>query len=135
MQRRDMTTIDTSLRSSAEAQEGRAMARGWQSIPGAPPCPRVVAGGRCFAMRGRDCLCAGHRDLLANYVQVWRDRRGRTLLTFEPEDVDGADLASFIEDMNKINVNVTISARSLWLPAATLLVIINKRDEPEVETT
>lgn len=130
-----MTTINTGLRSSPEAQEERAMVRGWQPIPGAPPCPRVVAGGRCFAMRGRDCLCARHRDILSNYAQMWCDRRGRTLLTFEPEDIAGADLTSFIEDMNTINVDVTISARSLWLPGATLLVIINKRDEPEVETT
>ncbi|WP_219471261.1 hypothetical protein [Nonomuraea rhizosphaerae] len=90
-------------------------------------CPRVVAGARCRANKleedGQPCLCQRHRHLL-DHGRAWFDADGKRVLTGEPYNADGHEIAELVTDMDTLGLRVTISGRSPWNPNETFLVQI-----------
>ena len=63
---------------------------GWKPS-GAHPCPLALAGHRCRLHTAPTCLCNTRR--LLDHPRRWIDRDGNPVLTAEPYDAHGEELA------------------------------------------
>lgn len=98
----------------------------------APACPRVVAGKRCLLGNDprRPCICERYDYPLWDHPRMWLDRAGRHVLTLEPYNTYGADIAALLRDLADLGLCVDLSGSSPWNPGerGTFLVLI-RRDE------
>jgi len=123
-----MTT--TSQETVHEAQERRAAEAFGLRPSRAAICPRTVAGGRCRAWHsGEPCICMRHRHLL-DHGRIWLDEAGRYVLTGEPYDAHGEDVADLLADLAALGLRATFTGRSLWYPGYTLLIVIRPEENP-----
>jgi hypothetical protein len=127
-----MTTTKTPAERAHEAQERRAFAEHGLELIEARICPRVFAGKDCCADSDTLCACQRHRRLL-DHGRVWLDQEGCPVLTGEPYDADGADLADFVADMTALGLRVALTGRSPWYPGHTFLILIrvDSRHDPD----
>lgn len=92
-------------------------------------CPRIVAGKRCLAYNGHSemCVCQVHYRLL-DHGRIWLDATGQHVLTGEPYDAHGDDLAALLVDLAALGLRATITAHSMWNPGSTVLILIRRLD-------
>ncbi len=93
---------------------------GW-SPSTARRCPLSLAGRRCRMTSGAPCLCS--RRLL-DHARRWRDADGQPILTAEPYEVDGHDLAGLVGELDALGLEVDLSGASPYYPGATILLTI-----------
>lgn len=103
-----------------EDQEERAAEYYGLRPSNARVCPRVVAGKRCLANCG-ECVCSHHHRVL-DHGRVWLDKDGKHVLTGEPYDASGNQIAALVTDMAALGLEVSLSGRSMWNPRSTLLI-------------
>lgn len=112
-----------------EDQERRAAELYGLRPSAAAVCPRVVAGKRCIAYRDEwtVCVCQRHRRAL-DHGRVWLDANGRHVLTGEPYEITGEDLAGLTADLAELGLRVDLTGQSLWNPGFTVLIKITEAD-------
>lgn len=107
-------------------QERRADAHYMWRPSKAAPCPFVVARQRCKADR-TVCLCQKHHHVL-DHGRIWLDEDSRYVLTGEPYNLGGQEVAEFITDMEAMGLTVAFTGTALWNPDHTLMVLIRAED-------
>jgi hypothetical protein len=114
---------DDTCDTSTGRREQNSRAAAWFGLRGigAKPCPRALAGGRC--LDPEDCLC--HHPVL-DHARRWIDRNGGQVLTGEPYDLDGDDLARFIAACQNLGLVISIDGRSPWNPSNCFTVTIRR---------
>jgi hypothetical protein len=118
-----MTTTNLS---PYDEQTARAAKHRWRPADAAT-CPRVAAALRCWAGTDRLCVCQRHHHAL-DHARTWQDPDDGLVLTGEPYDIDGDELVALVAECSALGLDVSISGRSMWLPGATILLTIRKRD-------
>lgn len=108
-----------------EAQEERAAEYFGLRPSTAAICPRVAAGKRCLMDTRQECVCRDHRRLL-DHGRMWLAENGQHVLTGEPYDTWGEEIAEFITALAALGLKVSISGRSLWNPGSCLLLRITR---------
>lgn len=89
-------------------------------------CPRRVVGRRCIRLNGAHaCVCVKHRQVL-DHVRIWRDAEGALVVTAEPYDLKGSEVAELVADLKPLGIRVLISSRSAWFPPYTTLLKLVK---------
>lgn len=88
-------------------------------------CPRVLARRRCAAWKA-SCVCLSRA---LDHLHAWTDRDGRRVLTAEPYQVDGPDLAWLLLELDVLGLDVTASGGSAWFPGSTFLLTIRRGPE------
>jgi len=112
-----------------QAQDQRAAE--WHGLrpSAATACPRVVAGERCLASVDELCVCQLHHGLL-DHSRMWLDADGKHVLTGEPYETTGEELAALVTDVTDLGLHVVLSGRSPWNPGNTLLLLIRQGSRP-----
>lgn len=121
----DDTTDTTTCR---DDQNTRAAAMFSLQGINAPTCPRALAAKPCH--HPEPCLC--HHPAL-DHARRWRDPDGNHLITGEPYNLNGEDLAHFIRACTDLGLTVTIDGRSPWNPSDCLTVLIRRPPKPHRE--
>jgi hypothetical protein len=86
----------------------------------AAPCPRRLAGQRCLGPQR--CIC--QHWTLFDHAHLWRTRAGAGVLTVEPYNADGAELADFLRELGALGLSATITGHSPWNLGRTFLITI-----------
>lgn len=111
-----------------EEWERRAAQAGYKPS-GRRVCPRVVAGLGCTARRvGGCCGCpeGGSSSRVYDHPRMWRcEVTGELVLTSEPYDVDGQELAAFVAQMTELGLDVRVSGDTWWNPGGTFRITIS----------
>jgi hypothetical protein len=104
-----------------------AEAHGWRPS-NAQACPQVVAGHRCRVQTDADwsCVCASYSHLL-DHARIWLDPNGSHVLTAEPYETHGDELAHFVTALTPLGLYLQISGASPWNPGATFMLTITAR--------
>ncbi len=97
-------------------------------------CPRSLSGRRCKAWNPAKPACVCLNRVL-DHLAAWTDRDGRPVLTAEPYNADGADLAELIGDLAALGLRVTVDGRSPHYPGATVLLLIQRDTQPATRPT
>ncbi len=97
---------------------------GWRPSTGRR-CPLSLAGRRCRWATGALCLCARRRQLL-DHARRWRDADGQPIMSSEPYEVDGHDLADLVGELDALGLEVDLSGASPYYPGATILLTIRR---------
>lgn len=116
------TEGSTAMTTAHDQQEHRALEEFGLRPSQARICPRVVAGRHCRADTG-ECACIRHHRLL-DHGRIWLDIDGRHVLTGEPYEAAGEDIAVLAEELLPLGLVVSLSGRSLWNPGHTVLIRI-----------
>jgi hypothetical protein len=99
----------------------------------ARPCPMKVAGKSCQAYRAYAdqpaCICERHQHLL-DHGRIWLDQAGGYILTSEPYDAPGDELAGFIADLEALGLRLSLSGVSPWYPGYTFKLTIARGEVP-----
>jgi hypothetical protein len=99
-------------------------------------CPRIVAGKRCLlgnpgpAGSLRTCICHSTFHSLTDHRGMWRDALGRTVLTWEPYGIYGADFTAVVGPILALGLEILIESYSPYYPGHTVLVIIRQDFHP-----
>lgn len=115
-----------------EAWARRAAEHGYRPVAGRP-CPRVVAGRDCRASRGGlvpRCVCADGGDGRWIYDQprLWRDEiTGELVLTSEPYRLPADVLAEWLQRLDGLDLDVSLSGESWYDPGQTFRITISRR--------
>ena len=96
---------------------------GWKPSR-ARPCPLALAGHRCRLHTALTCLCNTRR--LLDHPRRWTDRDGNPVLSAEPYDAHGEDLAELVAELAALGLWVRLSGRSPYYPTRTLLLVISR---------
>ena len=96
---------------------------GWKPSR-AHPCPLSLAGHRCRLHTALTCLCNTRR--LLDHPRRWTDRDGNPVLTAEPYDAHGEEVAELVAELAALGLRVRLSGRSPYNPTRTLLLVIGR---------
>lgn len=125
---RKLTRTEDAITTAHQDQERRAAELFGMRPSTAPACPRAAAGKHCRAAH-ETCVCQRHHHAL-DHGRMWLDRDGCRVLTGEPYDLDGVELAALVADMAALGLTVRLDGRSLWNPGYALLIRITKENRP-----
>lgn len=109
-----------------EEWERRAAERGYQPSK-KKICPRVVAGLQCNARRPGGCGCpeGGYGRGVYDHPRLWQCQvTGELILTSEPYQVDGQDLARFVTQMAELGLDVGVFGDAWWNPGRTIRITV-----------
>lgn len=95
-------------------------------------CPMVAAGLHCratarYADTGELCACQRFSHLL-DHGRAWRCPAGHVIITGEPYDADGSELAALAAFCDAHGLDMIVSGRSTWNPGDTFLIIVRRQD-------
>ena len=96
------------------------------------PCPRVVAGKRCYRGDRRhvpECICTRYRRRIFDHTRIWRTPEGYRVLTAEPYNVDLDDLTAFRDECRGLGLAVELFAHSPYSPGYAVILMIHRADQ------
>ena len=125
--------ILTMVREQSRQQEQRYIDAfpGWKHST-LLPCPRVVAGKRCYRGDWRhvpECICTRYGRRIFDHTRTWRTPEGYRVLTTEPYNVDLDDLMAFRDECRGLGLAVELFAHSPYSPGYAVILMIHRADQ------